>query len=93
MESPCLSIGDSGISGHGRGGVGRVRVRGGLALSRSRCTLPCWLHYLELCHMMGPEVTGVMVDNIFLANPLTILSSVSPASRTLPPALGTLHLD
>lgn len=43
--------------------------------------------------MMGPEVAGVMGDNIYLANPLTILSSESPASRTLPPAVGTLHLD
>lgn len=43
--------------------------------------------------MMGPEVAGVMGDDIFLASPLTILSSVSLASRTLPLALGTLHLD
>lgn len=37
-------------------------MRGGSALSRSGCTLPRWLHYLELCHMMGPEVTGVTGD-------------------------------
>lgn len=68
-------------------------MQGGSVLSRSGCTLLCSLHQQEPCHMMRAEVAGVTGDDIFLASPLTILSSVSPASRTFPPAPGTLCLD